>query len=591
MAFSPTAPLTPKQSRNYISLGLIVLSALIFFLFLNSSKPTPTPINFSTALSEIHQSKVKVVNIDSNTSTILLQLKNNGIVQQAGFPLGYENTLTQLLVNKNITISSTVLPTPSLATDFIGLIPTLAIIGILAYFLRKTSRIGGFSKGQGEVAAIPNIRFSDVAGSKEAIEELKELVDYLHDPSRYNRLNAHPSKGYLLTGPPGTGKTLLARAVAGEARVPFFSVNGSDFTQIFVGAGSSRVQKLFERAKKAGKAIIFIDEIDGIGRRRSNSTGISSNEYENTLNKLMTEIDGFEKNGIVVIGATNRPETLDPALMRPGRFTRTISVPLPDIGARREIFNLYLEKHPHVPGIDIEHFVKRMIGMSGSAIAEFVNEAALEAARSGSPAIREEDLEEALHIVTIGKARKSAVLSELDKKITAYHEAAHATVSYFSQNAQKPLYISIVPRGYAGGFTGFDGSDDTYMSYKTLKAHIAVAMAGRAGEMKLLNGDYTQGAHGDLTAATNLATNMITNFGMIPNALAVINDTSALVSPLAATINDQVNKILDGALQEAIVSLDQHEEFFEKVALELLDKEVLALEDLDRIQAGLTPSQ
>ena len=417
------------------------------------------------------------------------------------------------------------------ATDnswWLNLLPNLILIGLLivvwVIFMRRLS--GGlgdagrqFGFGKAKVKNMTDEKrkttFADVAGADEEKEELREIVEFLKDPKKYNELGARIPKGVLLVGPPGTGKTLLARAVAGEAGVPFFSISGSDFVEMFVGVGASRVRDLFEQAKKNSPCIIFIDEIDAVGRQRGAGLGGGHDEREQTLNQLLVEMDGFGANeGVIMIAATNRPDILDPALMRPGRFDRQVIVGRPDIKGREEILKVHAKGKPLAPDVVLRTIAKSTAGFTGADLENLLNEAALLAARKDQKAITMKEVEEATIKVVVGTEKKSRVMSDKEKKLTAYHEAGHAVATYYCPTQDPVHQISIIPRGMAGGFTmSLPSEDKSYRSRKEMLEEIVVLLGGRVAEAIIL-GDISTGASNDIERATNLVFSMITKYGM-----------------------------------------------------------------------------
>ena len=408
----------------------------------------------------------------------------------------------------------------------VNILPTAVLLGALVLFwfmmMKRMGAAGGdktlgFGKAKFKKTADSTRKttFADVAGADEEKEELSEIVEFLKNPKRYNDLGARIPKGVLLVGPPGTGKTLLARAVAGEAGVPFFSISGSDFVEMFVGVGASRVRDLFDQAKKNSPAIIFIDEIDAVGRQRGTGLGGGHDEREQTLNQLLVEMDGFGSNeGVIVIAATNRSDILDPALMRPGRFDRQIMVGYPDVKGREEILKVHSRGKPLAPDVDLKVIAKTTAGFTGADLENLLNEAALLTARKGAKAITEEVIEEATIKVVMGVEKKSRVVKESDRKMTSYHEAGHAVVSYFLPNMDEVHQISIIPRGQAGGYTMYRPSDDQdYSSFNELNERICSLLGGRVAE-KLTQNDVTTGASNDLKRATEIARKMVMKYGM-----------------------------------------------------------------------------
>jgi len=471
------------------------------------------------------------------------------------------------------------------------------IIALVVIVLRRKRRnaerafgmqaaVSGSGKGgrDFESVSVPPTRFTDVAGCDEAVEDLEEIVDYLKNPSKYARVKAEVPRGALLIGPPGTGKTLLARAVAGEAGVPFYPVSGSDFVEKYVGVGASRVRKLFSKARKHKQgAIIFIDEIDAVGRRR-NSSRDSHQEQESTLNALLVEMDGFHQDKVIVLAASNRADILDPALRRPGRLERQVQVPLPDRQGRERILKVHAANRPLSPDIDLQHVARRTSGMSGAELARVVNESCLAAARRDCNSVSRSDFEEGIEIVALGKARRSAVVTERDRLITAWHEAGHTVAALKVPGASPPISVSIIPRGMAGGVTWMHQGDDMFLSRPQAYAQLIVAMSGRAAEEILLNGEFTSGPHGDLAAATSLATNMVTKFGMTTAGLMVHQDDFLSAGgAVAAHAVKEIESLLADSLTSARKVLRENMQLMERIVEALLDKETLSATDLSAL--------
>ena len=454
------------------------------------------------------------------------------------------------------------------------------------FFLTRKSGglgIGGLGSKKTTPVEVPSTRFNDIAGVDECVDELREVVDILKNPEHFTSTGAKLPKGYLLVGAPGTGKTMLARAVAGEAGVPFYSLSGSDFVEIFVGAGAKRVREIFAKARENEQAIVFIDEIDAIGRSRGGSFGAANDERENTLNQLLVEMDGFAASGVIMIAATNRADVLDEALTRAGRFDRKITVPVPDKGGRERIFMIHSKGKQMAKDIDYAGFAKRTPGMTGADIAQMLNEAALEAARRGAKEITNEDISSALATTALGRERKTAVVTERDREIVAWHEAGHTVAALIQKDTDNPISVSIVPRGPAGGVTWLGGSEDQFMTKTQAKARLVVSMAGRAAEEMLLGGDFTQGAHGDLQGATHLATVMVTQFGMGKNMISLDMDRS--MGSSLDIINEEVSTILTQALITARQLVLKNQKLLRAIVLELLEKENLTLEEILLIQS------
>jgi cell division protease FtsH len=544
----------------------------------------------------IENDKVEVAKLDDSKRRIELTLSDDKRVY-AGYPDGYGKDLVESLRPNRVRIEVGEVTQPNVLLGLLfGFLPFL-LVGVLIWSLSKRLSQGGLrgmaGNNKGQIAEVPETRFTDVAGCDEALEDLREVVEFLQEGARYERLGARVPSGVLLVGPPGTGKTMLARATAGEAGVPFFALSGSDFVEMFVGVGASRVRTLFEKARKAGRAIVFIDEIDAIGKKRGGGGfgGGANDERENTLNALLVEMDGFIQSGVVVIAATNRVDVLDAALLRPGRFDRRVMVGLPDRRGREKLYDMYLEQKTLEEGVKCHDLsvklAKRSTGMSGADIAAVVNEAALGAAkRSNTGGVGEADLNEALERVALGRERRSAHISERAQRITAWHEAGHTTVSLMLEHASKPERVSIVPRGGAGGATWFAGDEDEhFQTRREACANLAVSYGGRAGEEILLEGDYTQGASGDIAQATRLAEHMVFEWGMSEYGLVRVEKDRLLERD--DTAHRAVRELLEDAIQEARRVLFENHDILKAVAEALLENETLGRDELDEIKSSV----
>lgn len=476
---------------------------------------------------------------------------------------------------------------------------TILMFGFMMFFLFQQGQGGGgggrmmsFGKSRARVLTDDKKKhtFRDVAGADEEKEELAEIVDFLRDPRKFIEIGARIPKGILLVGPPGTGKTLLAKAVAGEAGAPFFSISGSDFVEMFVGVGASRVRDLFEQAKKAAPAIIFIDEIDAVGRQRGAGLGGGHDEREQTLNQLLVEMDGFSVNeGVIIIAATNRPDILDPALLRPGRFDRQVVVGVPDVKGREEILKIYAQGKFIGDDVDLAVLAKSTIGFTGADLENLMNEAALLCARAGEKVIHMAHLKEAMLKVTMGPEKKSRVVTERDKKITAYHEAGHAVTAYLLPLVDDVHHVTIIPRGRAGGFTmTLPKTDDQYTTKEQMLENIIMSMGGRAAE-KLVIQDITTGASGDIQHATQIAREMVVSYGM-SDKLGPISYKSSqdevfigrdfghsklYSEEIAAEIDQEVHRIIEECYHKAIALLEEHMDQLHAVSHALLEREVL----------------
>ena len=497
---------------------------------------------------------------------------------------------------------------------WLNLIPTLLMLGVMIFFfvfMMKNAgggKMSSFGKTNAKMApSSKKASFNDVAGADEEKEELKEIVDFLRDNKKYTEIGARIPKGVLLLGPPGTGKTLLARAVAGEARVPFFSISGSDFVEMFVGVGASRVRDLFEQAKKNAPAIIFIDEIDAVGRQRGAGLGGGHDEREQTLNQLLVEMDGFEDNdSVIVMAATNRRDILDPALLRPGRFDRQILVGYPDVKGREAILKVHTRDKPLAPDVDLETIAKSTVGFTGADLENLVNEASLLAARKNKKAITKDELEEASIKVVAGPEKKSKVITEDEKKLTAYHEGGHALCTYYSKTQDKVHQVSIIPRGQAGGFTmSLPVKDKSYVSKNEMYENIVVLLGGRVAE-KLILDDISTGASNDLERATSTARNMVTRYGFSDNLGPVVygqgehevflgrdyTNTPSYSDNVAAEIDNEIRTLIESAFTDAEKILNEHMDKLHVVAKYLMKYEKVDGATFEKLMNGeLTESE
>jgi len=497
---------------------------------------------------------------------------------------------------------------------WLNLIPTLLMLGVMIFFfvfMMKNAgggKMSSFGKTNAKMApSSKKATFDDVAGADEEKEELKEIVDFLRDNKKYTEIGARIPKGVLLLGPPGTGKTLLARAVAGEAKVPFFSISGSDFVEMFVGVGASRVRDLFEQAKKNAPAIIFIDEIDAVGRQRGAGLGGGHDEREQTLNQLLVEMDGFEDNdSVIVMAATNRRDILDPALLRPGRFDRQILVGYPDVKGREAILKVHTRNKPLAPDVDLETIAKSTVGFTGADLENLVNEASLLAARKNKKAITKDELEEVSIKVVAGPEKKSKVITEDEKKLTAYHEGGHALCTYYSKSQDKVHQVSIIPRGQAGGFTmSLPVKDKSYVSKNEMYENIVVLLGGRVAE-KLILDDISTGASNDLERATSTARNMVTRYGFSDNLGPVVygqgdhevflgrdyTNTPSYSDNVAAEIDNEIRTLIESAFTDAEKILNEHMDKLHVVAKYLMKYEKVDGATFEKLMNGeLTESE
>ena len=517
---------SPKKPLLYYYL-IITAAILIFNLIFTPLllREQVKDVDYGTFMSMIEKKEIGEVQVED--SEIIFTDKDNANIYSTGAM--DDPTLTQRLYESGAKFTREVQQTTSPLVSFLltTILPLLIFIGIGQYLSKKlTEQMGGKnsmifgsagkSNARVYVQSTKGIHFSDVAGEDEAKESLSEIVDYLHNPEKYTEAGASMPKGILLVGPPGTGKTMLAKAVAGEANVPFFSISGSEFVEMFVGMGASKVRDLFKQAKEKAPCIVFIDEIDAIGQKRSGGVNGGNDEREQTLNQLLTEMDGFEgNNGVIILAATNRPESLDPALTRPGRFDRRVPVELPDLAGREAILKVHAKKIKTADDVNFHTIARMASGASGAELANIINEAALRAVRNGRTIVNQADLEESIEVVIAGYQKKSAVLSDQEKKVVAYHEIGHALVAALQNHSAPVQKITIIPRtsGALGYTMQVDTGDKYLMTKQEIENKIATFTGGRAAE-EVVFGEITTGASNDIEQATKLARSMITRYGM-----------------------------------------------------------------------------
>ena len=566
-----------------------------------------TEIGTSQALDAIAQSKVESALVIDKSQKLQLILKPGNLINgsskvEASYVIRQEPTIIDALTGNppakgwNVSV-----PTQSLFISFLFSIAPILLIGFLFFFLMSNAQGGNkvFSFGKSRAKLqdndVPQNTFADVAGADEAIAELEEIKDFLANPAKYALLGAKIPKGVLLYGPPGTGKTLLARAVAGEAKVPFYSISGSDFVEMFVGVGAARVRDLFAQAKANAPAIIFVDEIDAVGRQRGTGMGGGHDEREQTLNQLLVEMDGFETGGqVILIAATNRPDVLDPALLRPGRFDRQIAVDRPDLKGREEILKVHAKTKPLSDEVELLNYARRTPGFTGADLANVLNEAALLAAREGKKAISNLQIDEAIDRVMAGPQRKSRIMSDDERRVTAYHEAGHALVAHALPHTDPVHKITIMPRGRALGYTMVLPDEDKYSTTRNqLLDQLAYSLGGRAAE-ELIFHDPSTGASNDIEKATALARSMVTQYGMTEAIGAIKLGTDAsepfmgrdyghqrdYSESVAATVDAEIRKMIENAHQEAFDILVDNRATLDAMVLQLLEKETLNKEEI-----------
>lgn len=594
------------------NLALWVIVALLLVALFNLFQPSgggrtaAQQVAYSDFLNEVNAGHVREVSIQGRTLTGQL---SDGRSFQTYTP--EDPNLVSRLTEKNVRVvarpeESDVNP---LLHYLMSWFPMLLLIGVWIFFMRQMQGGGGRAMGFGKSKAKlltekqGRVTFEDVAGIEEAKGELEEIVDFLRDPQKFQRLGGKIPKGVLLVGPPGTGKTLLARSVAGEANVPFFTISGSDFVEMFVGVGASRVRDMFEQGKKNAPCIIFIDEIDAVGRHRGAGLGGGNDEREQTLNQMLVEMDGFESNeGVIIIAATNRPDVLDPALLRPGRFDRQVVVPNPDVNGREKILRVHMRKVPLASDVDPKVIARGTPGFSGADLANLVNEGALLAARTGRRTVGMAEFEAAKDKVMMGAERRSLVMSEDEKRMTAYHEAGHALVAMHEPECDPVHKATIIPRGRALGLVMSLPAGDRYSKHKSkLKSELAMAMGGRVAEELIFGADkVSNGASGDIKMATNQARMMVTEWGMSDvigmiaygdNSQEVflghsVTQTKNLSEDTARKIDAEIRAIIDGAYGRAKTILSEHMDELHLLAKGLLEHETLSGDEIKQVIRG-----
>ncbi|KAA0917928.1 ATP-dependent zinc metalloprotease FtsH [Dietzia sp. ANT_WB102] len=603
--------------RNVAIAGVIILAIVGFSFFANDDRDY-AEVDTSVALAQVDAGNVKEALIEDREQQLRLTLKNpiapeDGAAETDKLLTKYPARAADQVFDRVAAAEPEKYDTAVNQQGFLAqmlsfLLPMLILFGLLFYFMSRMQGGKGGLFGVGKSRAVeftkdmPQTTFADVAGEDEAVEELNEIKDFLQNPARYERLGAKIPRGVLLYGPPGTGKTLLARAVAGEAGVPFYSISGSDFVEMFVGVGASRVRDLFEKAKQNAPCIVFVDEIDAVGRHRGSGTGGGHDEREQTLNQLLVEMDGFsDRETVIMIAATNRPDVLDPALLRPGRFDRQVPVTNPDLKGREAILAVHAVGKPLAEDVNMTSLARRTIGMSGADLANVLNEGALLAARLGRDEIDIDILEEATDRVVGGPRRKHRVISEHEKKVTAYHESGHALAAWAMEDLEPVHKVTILARGRTGGHALVVPEDDkSLMTRADMIARVVMAMGGRAAE-EYVFGEPTSGASSDIEQATRIARTMVAEYGMSAKLGAVKyggeggdpflgrgGPAAGEYSPeIAKIIDDEVRRIIDAAHTEAWQVLESNRDILDAVAAELLEKETLRQDDLERLFADV----
>ncbi len=608
----PTKPgMQPnKLTRRPLFWILLAIVVVTFVGQISSGGNQFTKIDTSKAMAAITRGDVEAATIVDRDQVIRLVLKPGAAIEgatkvEASYVTGQEPVLVDLLSatpppkDWNVNVPRTNL----LVSILFTLGPIILLFFLLLFFMGQSqggSRVFSFGRSRAKLHSneVPQVTFADVAGADEAIEEFKEIKDFLADPKKYQAIGAKIPKGVLLFGPPGTGKTLLARAVAGEAKVPFYSISGSDFVEMFVGVGASRVRDLFNQAKQNSPSIIFVDEIDAVGRHRGAGMGGGHDEREQTLNQLLVEMDGFEPHDqVILIAATNRPDILDPALLRPGRFDRQIALDRPDVKGREAIMKVHAKNKPLEKDIDLLALARRTPGFTGADLANVLNEAALLTARENRKLISRDDVDEAIDRVMAGPQRKSRLMSEEERRVTAYHEGGHALVAHALPHTDPVHKITIMPRGHALGYTMVLPDEDKYSTTRNqMLDQLAYTMGGRAAE-ELVFHDPTTGASNDIEKATTLARAMVTQYGMTEKLGAIKLGTSDSApflgrdyghqrdysEAIASLVDQEIRTLIETAHQEAYEILIENRSILDSLVEELLEKETLHKEEIEVI--------
>ena len=597
-----------KKSFRGIAPLLITLIIAFFALSVALDTGENTELTYNELLAKIETGEVASVELSSEGSYAIVQLNGDEVEKTVNIPdrgAFIEYAQNQIVAGATFELKE---DSPSIALTLIDYITPIGMLVIfILFWVFMMQNLGGgkgamsFTKNRARLSNPDDknkITFKDVAGLPEEREELQEVVEFLKYPKKFTDMGARIPKGILLVGQPGTGKTLLAKSVAGEAGVPFFSISGSDFVEMYVGVGASRVRDLFGEAKAKAPCIVFIDEIDAVGRQRGAGLGGGHDEREQTLNQLLVEMDGFGTNsGVIVLAATNRPDILDPALQRPGRFDRQIVVPAPDVKAREEILALYAKKKKISGEIDLGVLAKNTAGFTGADLENMMNEAALLAARKDQTSITLQDMEDAMVKVLMGPEKKSKVISEKDKKLVAYHEGGHAVVSRFLEHAEPVHQVSIIPRGMAGGYTMYKNTEDkSFMSKSEMEEKIVSLLGGRVAEQLILD-DISTGASNDIERASKIARSMVMKYGMSDKLGTItfgndqeevflgrdINNVKNYSDDIAAVIDVEVKKIIDTGYNRAKKILEEHIDKLHAVAHVLLEKEKIEGEEFEAI--------
>ena len=603
-----------SRSKTLAFWMIVILVPVIFFQLTAKRQAEAPEVDYSEFATALERGNVRSVEIEDLTDVrgefkSPVRINNKEVLRfTVQLPFMSSETFAQKLQAANVPMRAK-RKTAGLVSILVTMLPWLVLIGFWLFMFRQmqagSGRAFAFGKSKAKLLTgdTPKITFADVAGCDEAKVELQEIIEFLKDPQKFTRLGGRLPKGALLIGPPGTGKTLLAKACAGEAARPFFSMSGSDFVEMFVGVGASRVRDLFEQGKTNAPCIIFIDEIDAVGRHRGAGLGGGHDEREQTLNQLLVEMDGFESNdGVILLAATNRPDVLDPALLRPGRFDRQVVVDAPDVKGREGILRVHVRKIPLATDVNLLQVAKGTPGLSGADLANLVNEAALLAARRNKTQVEMADFEEAKDKVMLGVERKSLVLTDDERKLTAYHEAGHAIVGLFVPSMDPPHKVTIVPRGRALGLTMWLPEEDRHSYTRTwLESRLATAFGGRvAEELVFGSAKVTSGAAGDIEQATNIARRMVTQFGMSDRVgmIAVgdreqeiflgreIHQRREISEQMSEIVDDEIKRLIDDAYAKATAILNENRPMLDRMATVLLELETIDREEIEAIGRG-----
>jgi len=599
-----------KEKKNtkpfllYVALGILIFIGVQQY---NQTINAPSISTFSEFQESINNGEVVEATIKEQSNTVQFKTTKDDKVFQTEYPEGFEGEIFQILIDQNIVLTTDTEPA-GFQEYFIAFLPWLFLAGFMFFMFSQVRSNGnqvmqfGKSKAKEVDEQLPKVTFKDVAGAEEAKEELEEIKEFLKSPEKFNKLGAKIPKGVLLVGPPGTGKTLLARAVAGESDVPFYSISGSDFVEMFVGVGASRVRDLFKKAKESAPSIIFIDEIDAVGRMRGAGLGGGHDEREQTLNQLLVEMDGFESNqGVILMAATNRPDVLDPALLRPGRFDRQVIVDRPDLKGRTQILEVHAKDKPLAKNVNLKNIAKQTPGFTGADLANLLNEAALLAARKDNKKVSIKDIENSIDRVLAGPEKKSQLMSDKEKLIIAYHETGHALVGWALPNADPIHKVTIIPRGRALGYTQALPEDEKYLTSKAeLKDKLAMLMGGRVAE-EIIFADPTTGASNDIEKATEIARRMVMEFGMSDklgpmlfgkgsNEVFLGRDYGRqqdYSDQVASSIDDEVKNLLSDAHIIAGKILKKFKKQMETMVKVLIEKETIDKDEIAKIFSSI----